>query len=162
MSPNTMRLFIIRQHDQVSQPPSKFYKNYADESQTGRENVFLGERFSIGHGPTPLAYVPMYVRTFHSTPHHKVEWNKYWVAQQKWFHSTHVRTYVQMYIALHSHTYLCTSVLSTPLHITEWSGTKKEYKFIQKARGWKKSPDAEKAWCWKYCQTLKKPDAKNK
>jgi hypothetical protein len=128
---------------------------------------------------TSLVYVPTYermfhstphhrvelnkkrvcVHTFHSTPHHRVEWNKYWVAQQKWFHSTRVRTYVQTYVTLHTRMYLCTNVCFTPLHITEWSGTKKEYEFIQKARRWKKSSDAEKTRCWKYHQTLKKPDA---
>ncbi len=104
---------------------------------------FFEERFLIGHGPTPLAYIPTYERTFHSTPHYRVEWNKYWVTQQKWFHSTRVQTYVQTYITLHSRKYLHTNVLSTPLHITEWSGMKKEYEFIQKtdagniARHWK-------------------------
>ncbi len=117
------------------------------------------------HGPTPLAYVPTYVRTFHSTPHHRVEWNKYWVAQQKWFHSTRVRTYIQTYITLHSRRYLRTNVLSTPLHITEWSGTKKEYEFIQKSRCWKnhqmlKKPDAENITrCWKSQMLKKLPDA---
>ncbi len=95
---------------------------------------FLEERFLIGHGLTPLAYRPTYVRTFHSTPHIRVEWNEYWVAQQKWFHSTCVCTYVQMNVTLHSRTYLHTNIFSAPLHITEWSATKKKYEFIQKAR----------------------------
>jgi hypothetical protein len=94
----------------------------------------LVERFVIGHGSTPLVHIPTYVCTFPSTPLHRVEWNEYREAHQKWVHSTRVRTYRRTYLTLHLRTYLRTNVRSTPLHITEWSGMIKEYEIIHKTR----------------------------
>ncbi len=115
---------------------------------------FLEKRFLIRHGPNPLAYVPTYVRMFHSTPHHRVEWNEYWVAQQKGFHSTCVCTYVQTYFPLHS-----TSQSGVERKKSMSSYKKPDVEKI--TRRWKSQmlkilPDAEKARCWKNCQMLKK------
>ncbi len=129
--------------------------------------IFLEERFSIGHGPTPLAYVPTYVRTFHSTPQQS--------GVEQILSSTpkmvplHSRTYLQTNVRYTLLAYVPTYEHTFPLHSTSQSGVeqKKSMNSYKKpddekiTRRWKSQmlkilPDAEKARRWKNCQTLKK------
>ncbi len=128
---------------------------------------FLEERFSIGHGPTPLAYIPTYIRTFHSTPQQSgVEWILSSTPKKV---PLHLRAYLHTNVHYTPLAYVPTYERMFPIHSTSQSGVeqKKSMSSYKKpddekiTRRWKSHmlkilPDTENTRRRKNCQTLKK------
>ncbi len=125
-------------HHQATRPifltPIKILQELRGRVTNWPWEFILEERFSIGHGLTPFAYIPTYVCTHNENGFTPLV---YVPTYKRMLHYTCIRTYVQTYF---------------PLHSTSQSGVEQ-----RKSMNSYKKPDAEKiARRWKNCQMLKK------